>query len=120
LLAADIAIESFSPGHRRHPIQRPGLLHEGSLHRANGATRAILCHFAMREELKITKFHRRHGDCGLLHSRPQESTQFFLIHSYKRNKAQLGLGSNHAGKTQFLGCISTIDDYYGCPRFPAT
>jgi hypothetical protein len=22
------------------------------------------------------------------------------------------------GKNQFLGCISTIDSYYGCPRFP--
>ena len=49
LLAADIAIESFGPGHRRHPIQRSCFLHEGSLHRASGATRAILCHFAALE-----------------------------------------------------------------------
>ena len=61
LLAADIAIESFGPGHRRHPIQRSGFLHEGSLQRASGATRAILCHFAAQNQLKITKFRRRYG-----------------------------------------------------------
>ena len=101
LLAADIAIESFGPGHRRHPIQRSGFLHEGSLHRASGATRAILCHFAAQNQLKITKFHRRYGAGELLHSRPQESTEFLSIHSCKSNKAQLRLGSNHAGKTNF-------------------
>jgi len=43
-------------------------------------TRAILCHFAAQNQLKITKFHRRYGAGELLHSRPQESTEFLSIH----------------------------------------
>jgi hypothetical protein len=92
LLAADIAIESFGPSHRRHPIQRSGFLHEGSLHRASGATRAIWVIFLSRKQLKITKFHRRYGDCELLHSRPQAFHKFFLRDSRERNISWVFLG----------------------------
>jgi hypothetical protein len=119
LLAADIAIESFSPGQRRRPIQRSGFLHQGSLHRTRYATRSILCHFAARKELKITKFHRRCSDCGLLHSRPQESTKLFLDSFIRMQQRSARIRQQSRGeKPKFLGCISTIDDYYGCPRFP--
>jgi len=56
LLGTDIAVKSFCPGQRRHPVIKLDFPHEGSLHDGRGATRHFVS-FRDKESRQITKFH---------------------------------------------------------------
>src|SRR5579859_1573255 len=112
LLAADAAIKSLGPGQRRHPILGLDFPHEGSVHQR----RAQLAFFAPKW-LKTPIFHRR-TKVSLSFAQPSTGVpQTFCDSFIFQQQSWARMNRQTCGKTKFLGCIYTIDDYYGCPRF---
>src|SRR6476661_2813283 len=82
-----------------------------------GWQQAIFCQLFSSKCRKITKFHRR-ADLSLSFAQPSTGVPQTFCDSFIRpQQSWARIEQQTCGKAQFLGCISTIDDYYGCPRF---
>lgn len=66
---------------------------------------------------KTPIFHRRTG-VSLSFAQPSTGVpQTFCDSFIFQQQSWARMNRQTCGKTKFLGCIYTIDDYYGCPRF---
>jgi hypothetical protein len=107
LLAADIAIKSFGPSHRRHPVVKLDFLHEGSLHDGRRATRHFVsfCNQQTQQNYQIPYFPK---PCGAF-TQPSTGVPQFFAGRFIRTQHlldridQQSRGKNQISRLHFLG-----------------